>query len=168
MSAPIGNDYRHNSLDGSFVEGPTIFFFRFCKKITSTNIFLRLMINSQQLYSRQFKGVERPTCYHYEGRQQGGPKLKVMTKIPQFMCSEHLNCQIISMYCRHPKLPSSTMFRPELFCWPVQHIVSRIRGHLSVSHCHGHRAFLHLLLFCCLLYESLVIIIFKLSRFGSC
>ena len=29
------------------------------------------MINSQQLYSRQFKGVERPTCYHYEARQAG-------------------------------------------------------------------------------------------------
>mgnify|MGYP003326872382 CR=1 FL=1 len=28
------------------------------------------MINSPQLY-RQFKEVERPTCYHYEGREGG-------------------------------------------------------------------------------------------------
>ena len=69
VSAAIGNDYRHNSVDRSFVEGPTIFFFRFCLRLQVQIFFLMLMINSRQLY-RTFKEVKRPTCY-YEGREGG-------------------------------------------------------------------------------------------------
>ena len=54
------------TLDWSFVEGPTIL--DSLLKLQVQVCFLRLMINSPQLY-RQFKEVERPTCYHYEGRE---------------------------------------------------------------------------------------------------
>ena len=107
--------------------------------------------------------------------------LKVMTKTPQFMCSKHLNCQIISIYCHHPKVPSSTGTRPRgiVLVSAVRHRVSRIRAHLSVSHCGEHQLnidiFFHRFIFIAvtailhkLFMYSLVFIMFKLSRLGSC
>ena len=141
VSAPFGNDYRHNSLDFRLVICWRSYNLRFSLKIASIQIcFLRLMINSPQLY-RQFKEVERPTCYHYEGREGGRAHVEGDDQTPQFMCSKHLNCQIISIYCHHPKVPSSTGTRPRgvVLVSAVRHRVSRIRAHLSVSHCGGHQ-----------------------------